>query len=256
MADLREVFEMTTNQMGEPDVDSWREQEKRQRNANRNKKIGAFALAAAVAVVAIAWIVGTSEGQDTATPANQPTNQTAKDVAAQFLHQLSSFNQDRAVSYLADDADLSGMLDLEGPRELRSTLSWWQATGFKLMPTSCEETGKTSADGTWVTCDFDFHSLRSDEIGKGPYSGSYFDLAVRDGEIVRMSMYFEIAELSPQMWEPFAAWVTTNYPEDVAAMYKPSNFQPLSDYRLTPESIRLWGRHTGEYVKAVRQGTA
>ena len=27
MPDLREVFELTTKQMGEPDVDSWREQE-------------------------------------------------------------------------------------------------------------------------------------------------------------------------------------------------------------------------------------
>jgi hypothetical protein len=44
MPELREVFEMTTKQMGEPDVDSWREQEKRQRNASRNKKIGAISL--------------------------------------------------------------------------------------------------------------------------------------------------------------------------------------------------------------------
>jgi hypothetical protein len=255
MPDLREVFEMTTKQMGEPDVDSWREQEKRQRNASRNKKIGALAVVAAIAVVAIAWIVGTSGGQDTTTPANHPpANQSAADAATRFLHQLALFNQDQAVSYLADDADLSGM-GLEGPRQLRSTLSWWQATGFKLMLTSCEETGKTSF-GTMVSCAFDFQSLRSDEIGKGPYSGSYFALAVRDGEILRVSMYFDDEEFSPQMWEPFAAWVITNYPEDVAVMYKPSNLQILSNYRLTPESIRLWGRHTREYANEVKQETA
>ena len=71
MPDLREVFEMTTKQMGEPDVDSWREQEKRQRNANRNKKVGAFALAAAIVLVAVVWIVGTRGGQDTTTPADE-----------------------------------------------------------------------------------------------------------------------------------------------------------------------------------------
>jgi hypothetical protein len=54
------------------------------------------------------------------------------------------------------------------------------------------------------------------------------------------------------MWEPFAEWVSTNHPEDVAAMYK-GDFR---DYQLTPESIRLWEQHTREYVKAVRQGTA
>jgi Tol biopolymer transport system component len=71
MPELREVFEMTTKQMGEPDVDSWREQEKRQRNANRNKKVGVFALAAAIVLVAVVWIVGIREGEDTTTPADE-----------------------------------------------------------------------------------------------------------------------------------------------------------------------------------------
>lgn len=71
MPDLREVFEMTTKQMGEPDVDSWREQEKRQRNANRNKKVGVFALAAAIVLVAVVWIVGIRGGEDTTTPADE-----------------------------------------------------------------------------------------------------------------------------------------------------------------------------------------
>jgi hypothetical protein len=54
------------------------------------------------------------------------------------------------------------------------------------------------------------------------------------------------------MWDPFAEWVFTTYPEDVAVMYE-SDF---SDYRLTPQSIRLWEHHTREYVEAVREGTA
>jgi Tol biopolymer transport system component len=70
MPELREVFEMTTKQV-EPDVDAWREQEKRQRNVGRNKKIGAFAVAAVIAVVAVAVIVGTRGGQDTTTPADE-----------------------------------------------------------------------------------------------------------------------------------------------------------------------------------------
>ena len=49
MPDLREVFEMTIKQMGEPDLDSWREQENRQRKANRNKKLAAIAVAAVLA---------------------------------------------------------------------------------------------------------------------------------------------------------------------------------------------------------------
>ena len=58
MPDLREVFEMTVKQMGEPDVDSWREQERRQRKANRNKRIGAIVVAAVLVAVGVAVVLG------------------------------------------------------------------------------------------------------------------------------------------------------------------------------------------------------
>lgn len=135
---------------------------------------------------------------------------------------------------------------MEGPREFRLLIAFSEATGFEWIPTSCEETGSSSS-GTYVRCAFDFHGIRSEEIGRGPYSGSYIDLTVRDGQIVRAWPYLETAKFSPQMWEPFAEWVSTNYPEDVAVMYKPN----FSDYRLTEKSIRLWGQHSREYVKEV-----
>ena len=80
MPELREVFEMTTKQM-EPDVDPWRDQEKRQRKANRNKKIGAFAVAAAIGVAAIAFVLGTRGGQNATTPATQPPEAVVPDGA-------------------------------------------------------------------------------------------------------------------------------------------------------------------------------
>jgi Tol biopolymer transport system component len=88
MPDLREVFEMTTKQMGEPDVDSWREQEKRQRNANRNKKFGAIAVAAAIVLVAVVWIVGIREGEDTTTPADESGTVAPGGVSGPFFLDL------------------------------------------------------------------------------------------------------------------------------------------------------------------------
>jgi len=252
MPELREVFEMTTKQMGEPDVDSWREQEKRQRNANRNKKIGAFAVAAAIVVVAVAVIVGTRGGQDTTTPANPPTTvnpseKTAEDVATDFFSATSFSNEDQAVSMLADDADLSGW-GLDGTGEFRLLMRFFEATGFKHMLDSCEETISGSF-GVVVRCTWDFHGIRSDEIGRGPYTGSYDDITVRDGEVVDVFGNIEIAKFSPQMWEPFAEWVSSTYPEDVAVMYK----SDYSDYRLTRESIRLWEQYSREYVKELQR---
>jgi hypothetical protein len=249
MPELREVFEMTTKQMGEPDLDSWQEQERRQRQASRIKKIGAFAVAAAIVVVAVAVIIGTRGGQDTTTPANPPTtvdpSETAEDVATDFYNAFYSSNEDQAVSMLADDADVSGW-GLDGTREFRLLMRFSEATGFQHILDSCVETS-SYALGTVVRCTWDFHGIRSDEIGRGPYSGSYDEITIRDGEIVDVFSHIDIAEFRPQMWKPFADWVSTNYPEDVAVMYK-SGF---SDYRLTEESIRLWEQHTREYVKEV-----
>jgi Tol biopolymer transport system component len=88
MPDLREVFEMTAKQMGEPDVDSWREQEKRQRNANRNRKVGAFALVAAIVLVAVVWVVEIRRGENTTTPANESGTVAPGRVSGSFFLDL------------------------------------------------------------------------------------------------------------------------------------------------------------------------
>lgn len=121
-----------------------------------------------------------------------------------------------------------------------------KAGGYKQMLDSCEATG-SGASATAVRCPFDFHMLRSDELRQGPFRGSSFDLAVGDGEIVRASVSWEIAEFSPQVWEPFASWVSTAHPEDAAVMYTDGAH---SEARLTEESIRLWEQRSREYVKA------
>jgi hypothetical protein len=214
---------------------------------NRGLLIGA----AAVAVLLIGACQSNEKAPITAqapgaTEAQQnPVNAKAEEVATGFLKAYGAFDADRAITYLADDAVLSGF-GLQGTKEFRLLLSFLKAEGYKQMLTSCKETG-SSASGTDVRCPFDFHAIRSDEIGRGPYSGSYFDLTVLDSEIVRASLYWEIAEFSPQMWEPFATWVSTTYPEDAAAMYN----ETLTDYRLTEKSIRLWERHSRGYVEEV-----
>ena len=252
MPELREVFEMTTKQ-AEPDVDAWREQEGRQRETNRNKKVGALAVATAIGLVALVVVIQAARDGTRTTPGIAPTPRpttTAEEVATDFLYATAFFNMDQAVSYLADDADLDG-LGLEGTREFRRWLSLLEAQGFELMPTSCEETG-SSGLGTYVHCTFDFHGIRSDEIGRGPYRGSSYDLTVRDDKIVRVRSYLEISTFGPEMWDPFSDWVSTNYPEDAAVMYN----ETLTDYRLTRESIRLWEQRTREWASEIRSSVA
>ena len=207
-------------------------------------------------------LLGACDGGGDAPTTNQPSvatgapeeapDATARDVASRFLEAFGAFDADRAIDYLAEDAEISALLigtaSVEGAEEeLRLNLSMLEAQSYEQRLGSCEQTG-TLAFGTGVRCQFDFHLLGSDEIGRGPYSGSYFELTVRDGEVVQGSVSYEIEEFSPEMWEPFADWVSTTYPYDAAEMYTDGSYTGV---RISEASIRLWGRHVREYVDAV-----
>jgi hypothetical protein len=253
MPDVREVYEMVTRQKP-PEPGALERQQKRQIRAARNKKIGAFVVAAAIALAAVVLIQETRSGEDAPpAPATQPTTVAPVDTAAQevamsFLKAYGAFNAKQASTYLADNADITDLTQgLTGVEGLSLMTSFLEAQRYQQTITSFE-TGTLGSDTT-VTCGYDFHAIRSDEIGLGPYSGSSFYFTVRDGEIVRASNDIDIEKFSPQMWEPFAEWVSTTYPKDAAVMYNAT----LTDFRLTEKSIRLWDQHTREYVKEVQQ---
>jgi hypothetical protein len=254
--DMREVYEMVTKQKPS-DAGALERQRTRQVRTMRNRKIGAFAVTTAIAVTAVAVILGTRGGQDTTTTTTGvQTTPTPMEVATGFVETYGALDANQAITYLADDADISGLIasigaeGMEGtPAELPLQISWLEASGYTQLLHSCRETG-SFASGTVVRCTFDFHNLRSDEIGLGPWGGSYFDLTVRDGQITRVSKHWETAGFSGQLWEPFARWVSRAYPEDAAVMYQDDSH---SGVRLTAESIRLWERYTRGYVKEVKQ---
>jgi hypothetical protein len=126
MAELKEVFEMVTKHT-EPDLDSWKEQEQRQRRATRNRRIGAFAVAAAIGLAAAVLILGTRPDQNTRTPADDsstasPVDTTAEQVATSFVGAYGAFDAKGAITYLADDADVSGLIGSQGSGGAARTL--------------------------------------------------------------------------------------------------------------------------------------
>jgi hypothetical protein len=255
MPDVQEVYELVTKQKT-PQPGALERQQKRQVRSARNQKIGALAVAAAIGIAAIALYLGTREGPATTTPGGEPTARPVE-VATGFLEAYGAYDADQAIGYLAADADISGLTTSVGPgavegtvKEFRLLLSFLEAEGYKQMLNPCEELS-SSPTGTNLRCTFDYHAIGSDEIGLGPYGGSYFDLIVRDGLIVRASKFYATEGFSAEMWEPFAIWVSTAYPEDAAVMYVD---ETLSGVRLTEESIRLWDEHKQEYVAEVLAG--
>jgi hypothetical protein len=253
MPDVREVYEMVTKQNA-PEPGALERQQKRQVRTARNRKYGALAVVTAIGIAAIVAIFATGVIGGRSTPGDQPTpsadprDAQAEGIARGFLTAFAAFDAEEAMSYIADGADLAGVIDPQLPPNeegLSRLLALFEAQGYKQTITQCRAASYSL--NTNVTCDFDFHLIRSDEVGRGPFTGSYFTFALRDGEIVVASLTFEIEEFAPQMWEPFAKWVEANHPEDFDVMYLDSG----SNFRITPRSIRLWRVRSREYVDSV-----
>ena len=241
----------TSTQNVEPDPGVLEPQPKRQHRWSGGKRIGALAAAAVGLAVITALLIIQSRDEAPATDqtpvaagAQENTvNARAEKVATGFVEAYGAFDVEQAMTYLADDATIAV---LGAQDDLRLLSSWLEATGYQQIVDPCEGVGN-SASGS-IRCTFAFHALRSGELGRGPFGGSSFDLVVRDGKIVHASQDWEIEKFSPQVWEPFANWVSTVHPKDAAVMYQDDSH---SGVRLTRESIRLWEVRTLEYVEEV-----
>ena len=214
------------------------------RDTRRPRRIlaGVAVMVAAAAVIA-AVVAGrylASDQPGTTGPAQAPA---AVDVATAFTGAWNSYDRGEIATYLATDS----ALDLY-EHNWRRVNRWHEAVGYKVLLDSCTEDATTSA-GTTLTCTYDYNSLHSEDLGRGPYSGNTCYFTILNGKIVSAEDEFEYTtnHYSAQMWEPFAAWVARTHPKAVPVMYS----SPAQDgYRLTDESIALWKKHSLEYVDA------
>jgi hypothetical protein len=264
MPDVREVYEMVTKQKP-PEPGALERQQRRQVRTARNRKLGALAVAATIGLVALALIWTSQTGDPTSTPAGDPSTplglpspptpsdaEAAERLAMDFLVAYANFDAQEAMRYVADGADLSQLIeqvpaDADG---LALWLSFLEGQGFEQMVTSCVE--EPFGSDMRVVCDFDFHLIRSQDLGRGPFGGSTYGFIVRDGEIIRADLTWEIEEFSPQMWEPFERWVYATHPKDWRVMYNDDG----NNFELTEASARLWELNSERYVEAVLAGEA
>jgi hypothetical protein len=243
MPDVREIYQMVTTQKP-PEPGALERQQRRQVRAARNQKIGAFAVAAAIGVAAIVLFVATRGGPDTPssdTPAN-PSAARPVEIARDFFEAFGRFDSDRAIGLIADTG-FPGVVGLGTEREFRLLLTVLEAQDYRQRLDSCRGLGEVGSS-TRVYCTFAYHAIRSRELGLGPYGDSYFDIYVRDERITRVTLEWGIEEFSPEVWEPFAEWISKNHPEDVRVMY----IADQADWKLSEASARLWERRSREYV--------
>ena len=198
---------------------------------------------------------------------------SAEEIARGFLDAYSSFDAERAMTFLTRRA-----LDAEWgtPAKLRLQLRFLQATGWRqtiLDPYTVAHAGdvpppppgsdgcevydfatgdneKAAPGRLTVHCQYTYFGLRSDEIGRGPYYDSYWAIVVDKGRIASVENRKPRRQLDMfdlQVGRPFRRWVSAAYPHDAAAMYQDAD---RSAWKRTEASIRLWDQHTREYVAA------
>ena len=255
MPDVREVYEMVTKQKA-PEPGALERQQKRQVRTARNRKLGAFAVAAAIGLAVVVAIVVNRPTTSITVPAERPSptqplfpaEPGAVELASGFAEAVGAFDADRAMSQLSEFAEVpEGLL----PEELPLLISLYEAQGYEQTLGACDVSG-TSALGTTVGCPYTFHMLGSDELGRGPFRGSEWEITVKDGSITSAVQMWDIERFSPQAWEPLHDWVAETYPEDVDVMYVDGG----TNFALSEESVRLWDRNVDRYVAAVLNGTA
>lgn len=208
----------------------------------------------AVAIVAAAagawWLPGT--GSRTATLPDWPTvpDRSPLAIATRFVEAYAAFDVGRVGSMLAPGVGVDGLADR--PDNWAGANRFLEATGTALFLDLCTQV--TAADaGTTMRCPFDYQALHSADIGRGPFGGSSFLLTIDDGKIVGAAIHWDVRTntFSRDMWEPFAAWVSTTNPRDTAAMY--ADWPSTQRASFSNASISLWRQHTQEYVEHVRQ---
>lgn len=176
---------------------------------------------------------------------------TTEEIATAYIEAWGAFDLDEAESYLADDARL---LDDGGPlsmEEWRRLNRWLEATAFKLLLDSCEAQEASPASEAVVTCAYDYHLWRSDEVGRGPFSDNTFTITVGDGEIVSVDdrPAYVTNGFSQQMWSMFSFWIGENHPEDLRVLYDIDD-QNHRFIRMTEDSLPLWEQRIREYAEA------
>lgn len=204
----------------------------------------------AVAVVATAVVLGgwfaagnRPAPKDPVQPAGPMRMSQLEEVARGFINAYSAYDADRAMAYLTDGAIAATWGSRE---EFRQDIAWSEAVGYREIIDHCEKADDLGSSQR-ISCSFDLHALRSDELWLGPFPDNVWLFSVRDGKIreAEKMLAYQANGFSQQMWEPFAAWVKTNHPDDVEVMYTDAS---QSQQAHTAEAITLWDQRTRDYA--------
>ncbi len=183
---------------------------------------------------------------DTVAPDIPEVTAADEEIARGFLDAYASNDADQALNNITDGA----ITEMWGStEEFRGEIAWNEATDFKLMINNCEPHAPATEPGVTVRCGFDFHMLGSDALGNDPYGDNYWDLTIRDGEIVAAVRDTPTSNgWNDEAWNAVQLWIKAEHPDDVLVLYT-DNSQGAR--RFTEDALQAWEQRTQEYVQTV-----
>lgn len=191
----------------------------------------------AAAAATIATVMVASDDEDEVGPASGSASDPVA-LATGFLEATYGGPPGRAEQMVSPD--------LVGRTEWERELAWTRVLDYELVDRQCQSEPATAA-GSVVSCEYALHGTGSKQLGLGPYGGNTMTLTIADGLITTIDQTYDYVDngFSNELWEPLAAWIRKEHPEDVDRMYTSAD-QSLA--RLDDASLRLWGMRVDEYV--------
>jgi hypothetical protein len=219
-------------------------------HSRRRRTTVAVTLALAASVAAGAFLVSTLDKgtRSTDEPAGDPGDGASAIVATKFLDRLAAYDFEGLTSYLAEDAVVTLSEPTRDRSELLRQVLWSSAAGYRIVSRECTD-GAGSAERSVVLCDFEYHGLGSDQLGKGPYGGATFRITVENGRIVSavMTNPYETNGFQDEVWDPFANWMATKHSEDAALMY--ADWPDFARQAIDARSTELWAQYVQAYIE-------
>jgi hypothetical protein len=183
---------------------------------------------------------------DTVAPDVPEVTAADEEIARGFVDAYAANDADQALNYITEGA----ITEMWGStEEFRGEIAWNEATGFKMMINNCEPGDGDPVAGITLRCGFDFHMLGSDALGNGPFRDNYWDLTIRDGQIVVAERQTPTSNgWNDLAWNAVQLWIKAEHPDDVLVLYTDES---QGSRRFTEDALQAWEQRTQEYVQTV-----
>jgi len=163
--------------------------------------------AATVTALVIGLVALLARDDEPPGPAAAPP--TDLDVAQQFMAAFNDRDLETMQATMGSDADFDGL----PVAELPALVAYLEAWDWRWEEATCE----TSSVGPAVRCEFFDRNRLTDLTGAERPGSAEFTMV--DGKIDHVEPGSDLSDYSPNAFEPFRSWVSSNHPEDARKIW-------------------------------------